>query len=287
MTPPQAVLREGIQRLRAAGVGPARQEAEWLLGRLLRVRPLELYLQDEPISPQDLERFRSQLDARAAGVPLQYLLGEAEFAGARFVVTPGVFIPRPETEAIVEAAIEALREQEHMLHRPLRLLDLGTGSGGIAVTLARALPTCVVVGVELTWEALRIAQQNVLRQGLASRVWLVQGHWGQGIGGGFDGVVSNPPYVPRAQVDHLPLDVRQEPRLSLEGGEDGMRELRHLMTQAPRMLREGGLLVLECGEEQVRALMRQASSAPWVKTVIRIDDLAARPRGVLIRRHGG
>jgi release factor glutamine methyltransferase len=271
--------------LEQAGLEQARQEAAWLLGHLLGLKPLELYLREEPVPPRVVERFRSQLDARASGVPLQYLLGEAQCCGARFLVAPGVFIPRPETEAVVEAAIGLLRERQRELARPLRLLDLGTGSGCIAVALARALPTCVVVAVELTWDALRIARQNVLRHGLASRVWLVQGHWGEAMSGGFDGIVSNPPYVPRAQVERLPLDVRREPRVSLDGGEDGMRELRELIAQAPRMLAQGGVVVLECGEEQVGVVMRAASASPWVKTASPIADLAARPRGVVIRRH--
>ncbi len=279
------LIHAAAHRLQVAGLEHARHEAEWLLGGLLGLKPLELYLWEEPISPRVIERFHSQIDARiATGIPLQYLLGETEFFGMRFAVAPGVFIPRPETEAVVEATLGVLRERQQQLARPLRLLDLGTGSGCIAVTLARALPTCVVVGVEVTWEALRIAQQNVLRQGLASRVWLVQGSWGEAMSGGFDGIISNPPYVPSTHVEHLPLDVRHEPRASLDGGEDGMRELLQIIAQAPRMLAQGGVVVLECGEGQVGALMRVASASPWVKTVSPMADLAARPRGVLITR---
>ena len=282
--PTRFLLAEGARRLQAAGRDHARHEAEWLLSRLVGVTPLELHLQDTPIPQDTAEQFLSHLEARASGVPLQYLLGEAEFFGERFVVRPGVFIPRPETEAVVEAALQDLREIARRLGRPLRLLDLGTGSGCIAVTLARALPTCVVVGVEVSWDAVCVARHNVLRHGLLSRVRLVQGCWGEPIGGGFDGVLSNPPYVPAARVDHLPFDVRQEPRVSLDGGADGMRALLRLMTDAPRLVAPGGVLALECGEEQVKALIRAAVSASWVETARPIDDLAGRPRGVVIRR---
>ena len=278
------LLREGVARLQRAGIGSARQEAEWLLGRLLNAKPLELYLREQPIPSEILERFFMQIEARASGIPVQYLLGEAEFFGRRFAVVPEVFIPRPETEIVVEAALGALRVQAEHLARPLRILDLGTGSGCIAVTLTRALPACVVVGVEVSWTALSIAKQNVHRHGVEERVHLVHGWWLDPIRGLFDGILSNPPYIPSAQVDRLPLEVRQEPRISLDGGEDGMRVLFQLITDAPRLLMPGGILTLECGEEQVDDLVRAASASRWVQTVRSLRDLTGRPRGVLITR---
>ncbi len=278
------VVQEGAERLRALGVAHARYEAEWLLGRLVGLKPLEVYLGDVPLPAEAVQRFFSQIEARASGVPLQYLLGEAEFFGERFAVMPGVFIPRPETEAIVEHALQALRLLEAGLARPLRVLDLGTGSGCIAVTVARALPTCVVVGVELSWRALCVAQQNVLRHGLASRVQLIQGNWLEALRGEWDAMVSNPPYVPSAQIDHLPLDVRQEPRVSLDGGEDGLRDLLCLLAQAPRVLRPNGIVMLECGEDQAARLVDEAAMTGWVHQARALHDLAGRPRGVMITR---
>ena len=278
------VVRAGAERLGAVGVAHARHEAEWLLSRLAGLRPLDLYLKEGEIPVDTVARFFDQIEARATGRPLQYLLGETEFFGERFFVAPGVFIPRPETETIVEAALEALRTRHATLQRPLRLLDLGTGSGCIAVTLARALPACVVVGVELSWDALGAAKRNVLAHGVAGRVSLVRGHWVESIRGRWDGIVSNPPYVPSQQVEVLPLDVRQEPRLSLDGGEDGLRDLRYLVEEAPRLLAPGGLLVLECGETQVEPLMAAAHGRAWVVSARPLYDLAKRPRGLLI--HG-
>ena len=277
------VVREGTGRLRAAGMEHARVEAEWLLSRLVGAQPLDLYLEDATLSSQTVERFFAQIEARASGIPLQYLLGEAEFFGATFAVAPGVFIPRPETETIVEAALQALRPRAAALGRPLRLLDLGTGSGCIAVTMARELPSCVVVAVELSWNALALASRNVRRHGVGARVHLVQGRWLSAVRGRVDGVISNPPYVPSAQVDHLPLDVRQEPRLSLDGGDRGMRDLRQLLDGMPDVVEPGGIVALECGEEQVGELVRFASEAAWVQSASPLRDLADRPRGLLIR----
>jgi len=280
----RAVIRAGAARLEATGFEHARHEAEWLLSHLLDTRPLELYLHDEGLPEQTVARFMSQIDARASGRPLQYLLGETEFCGERFTVGPGVFIPRPETETIVEAAAEALRSRGGRLGRAQRLLDLGTGSGCIAVTLARYLPACVVVGVELSWEALCVAKANVLRHGLSGRVLLVHGRWLDAIRGTVDGIVSNPPYICSAHVDHLPLDVRHEPRRSLDGGPDGLRGLLQLVERAPRHLAPGGILALECGEEQVHALTRMVQRAAWAASVEPLNDLAGRPRGVLAVR---
>lgn len=284
LSPPTAgrLVREATRCLQAAGIEAAQREAEWLLSRLLGTAPLALYLEEREVPTDRATQFLSQIDARAAGKPLQYLMGDTEFLGERIRVAPGVFIPRPETEAIVEAALPALRTRQARLGRPLRLLDLGTGSGCIAVLLAKRLPPCAVVAVEVSWDALRIARQNVEQHQLTGSVHLVQGQWLKPIRGDLDGIVSNPPYIPSRQVDQLPLDVRQEPRLSLDGGEDGMRIVRQVITEAPRVLRPGGLLAVECAEEQVAPLLRIASTDPRVKTVSPLHDMARRPRGLLI-----
>ncbi len=278
----RALISRATQQLSDVGIEGARQQAEWLLGRLMDARSVELYLEPCTVPPETVERFRSTIKARASGVPLQYLLGTADFCGQQLRVAPGVFIPRPETETIVEAAVEVLRPRQGTLGRPLRLLDLGTGSGCIAITLARRLAACVVVGVELSWNALQVACANVRRYGLESQVSLVQGRWLESIRGRFDGIISNPPYVPSGQVDGLPLEVRQEPRLSLDGGPDGLRELQHLLADAPRRLCPGGVVVLECGEAHVAPLCRMALSASWVECATPLTDLACRPRGVML-----
>jgi release factor glutamine methyltransferase len=211
------------------------------------------------------------------------VLGETEFFGTRFAVRPGVFIPRPETETIVAAALEALSPlaQER---GALRLLDLGSGSGCIALSLARRLAACTVVGVELSWTSLRTARRNAQRLGLTRRVRWIQGVWTDAVRGVFDGIVSNPPYVPTREVEALPLDVRREPRVSLDGGADGMQIARRLLDEASRLLAPGGIVVLECGEDHVAPLMRSARARSWAATVAPLRDLAGRPRGLMVAR---
>lgn len=276
------LIRAGTQQLEAAGQVNARHEAEWLLGQLIGVRRLELYLEERTVEAPVIAAFFTQIHARAFGTPLQYLLGEAEFFGERFLVAPGVFIPRPETEAVVDAALQVLRPMAQRQTRALRLLDLGSGSGCIAVTLARALPACVVVAVELSWNALTLAQRNVHRAGLSGRVHLVRSSWCEALAGAFDGVLSNPPYVPSATVDQVPLDVRQEPRLSLDGGAQGLVALYQVLDSVPRILKPGGVAAFECAEEQVEVLIEQARARRWGARVTPIVDLARRPRGIMI-----
>ena len=123
---------------------------------------------------------------------------------------------------------------------------------------------------------------NVLQYGLSSRVQLVQGQWFAPLAGTFDGIVANPPYIPSAHVDDLPPDVRQEPRVSLDGGTDGASAIRHLMDQAPQRLTSGGVLALECGEDHVRRWLQAVRAAPWSEQACPIHDLAGRPRGILV-----
>jgi release factor glutamine methyltransferase len=132
--------------------------------------------------------------------------------------------------------------------------------------------------------ALCAARRNALRHGVAGRIRWVQGHWADALDGPFDGIVSNPPYVPTARVDRLPPDVRQEPRLSLDGGRDGLALLRRLLREAPRLLTPGGILACECGEDQVTRLVRMAGGLRWTQRVRPLRDLAGRPRGALIHR---
>ena len=281
------LIWEGARRLATEQPGHlARREAEWLLAPLMGMPAMELYLSpNREVPPPVAERFLSSIAQRLSGTPLQYLLGDTEFFGAVFAVEPGVFIPRPETEVVLERALAALRL---LMERrgPLRLLDAGTGSGCLAITLARELSPCLVVAVELSWKALSTAHRNVRRHGVEGWVRLVQGHWADPLQGTFDGIVSNPPYVPSDQVGELPLDVRQEPRLSLDGGPDGMRALTQLLAEAPRLLRPCGVMTLECGEAQVERLLRLAGQAAWVEAAEPIDDLTGRPRGLLLTRRG-
>ena len=278
------LITDAGRKLEAAGCAQARHEAEWALSALLGIEPLELYLRPRALSDEARSKFWAIIAERAQGQPLQYLLGETEFCGLRFAIRPGVFIPRPETESVVQTAIAAFGALALHRPQPLRLVEFGVGSGCIAVTLAKAFPACRIVGVEVSWDACALVLENAGTHGVMPQLQLIQGSWDEALTGLHDGIIANPPYVPSAQVERLPLDVRQEPHRALDGGGDGLRDVRRVLAAASRLLRPDGIAILECGEEQVDRVIQDVRPAPWVSSVTALHDLAHRPRGVIITR---
>jgi release factor glutamine methyltransferase len=249
-----ALLEHGAAALERAGIETGRREAEWLLAALLGVERFALYLEPaRRLSAAQVARFQELLARRAAREPLQYLLGWEDFHGLRLAVSPAVLVPRPETEGLVEWAVQVLAGRAAPA-----VADLGTGSGAIACALARAIPDAEVLAVELAAGALAVASWNVRELGLAGRVRLLAGDLFAPLGslsGSLDLVVANPPYLPSAVIPSLPPEVsRHEPRAALDGGPDGLAVLRRIVAGAPAVLRPGGWLLLEIGEDQAGPL---------------------------------
>ncbi len=244
------LLRESVRRLEAASFPSARRDAEWLLATVLGVERFHLYLEPaQEVAGSVAARVRALVERRAAHEPLQHLLGFEDFRGLRLRVTPDVLIPRPETEGLVEWALESLAP----LPRPVAA-DVGTGSGAIACALAAACPALEVLAIDASLAALAVATANARALGLARRVRIVAGDLLAplaALAGGLDMIVANPPYLPSASLPALPPEVaRFEPRLALDGGPDGLRVIRRIVAEAPAVLRPGGALVMEIGEEQ-------------------------------------
>lgn len=257
-----------------------RAEARRLLA-CLTGQPLTWFMAhgDDPADPDIAARFQALAERRRAGEPLAYLLGQQEFYGRPFAVSPAVLIPRADTETLVETALEQLlllRQQRRAV--PLSLLELGTGSGIIAITLALEAPDTEVHAVERSPEALAVAQQNAKALG-ASRIHWHAGSWWQALASPrrFDLIVSNPPYI-AAHDHHLQQgDLRFEPPQALAAGPDGLDDLRILIGGAPAHLTPGSWLLLEHGYDQettVQALLRDAGFAD----VFTRRDLAGQPR---------
>ncbi len=257
-----------------------RAEARRLLASLTG-QPLTWFMAhgDDPADPDIATRFQTLAERRRSGEPLAYLLGQQEFYGRPFAVSPAVLIPRADTETLVETALEQLTR----LHRqrcavPLSLLELGTGSGIIAITLALETPDTEVHAVERSPEALAVAQQNAKTLG-ANRIHWHPGSWWQALASPrrFDLIVSNPPYI-AANDHHLQQgDLRFEPPQALAAGPDGLDDLRIIIGGAPAHLNPGGWLLLEHGYDQeapVQAMLRDAGFAD----VFTRRDLAGQPR---------
>ena len=257
-----------------------RAEARRLLASLTG-QPLTWFMAhgDDPADPDIAARFQALAERRRAGEPLAYLLGQQEFYGRPFTVSPAVLIPRADTETLVETALEQLlllRQQRRTV--PLSLLELGTGSGIIAITLALEAPDTEVHAVERSAEALAMAQRNAKALG-AHRIHWHAGSWWQALARPrrFDLIVSNPPYI-AANDHHLQQgDLRFEPPQALAAGPDGLDDLRIIIGGAPAHLNPGGWLLLEHGYDQetpVQALLRDAGFAD----VFTRRDLAGQPR---------
>jgi len=249
-----SLLAEGTRRLALAGLDCARQDALRLMAQALGTDRLTVYVEPRrPVDARAAASFRALVDRRAGHEPVQHILGFEEFCGLKIAVTPDVLIPRPETEGLVERALELLADRPGAL-----VADIGTGSGAIACALAAARADLEVLAVDQSLGALAVASDNVRALGLASRVRLLAGDlFGPlaSLADSLDMVVANPPYCPSGVIPTLPAEVeRFEPRMALDGGPDGMRVLRRIIAEAPRFLRPGAWLLMEIGEEQAGPL---------------------------------
>ena len=272
------LLERGAQELERAGVSRSRWEAEVLLRQAMGCSR-ETLLADlaEPVEAEAAGYFFQLVDRRRGRVPLQYLLGSQEFWGLTFQVTPAVFIPRPETECLVEEAIRRLG------HRPVRVADVGCGSGCVAISIAASLPASQLYAIDLSPAALAVAGENARRNEVSSRIEFLQGDLLHPLLDRsepplLDAVVSNPPYVPEPDLVGLQPEVKDhEPRMALAAGPDGLEIVRRLLPQAESLLVPEGFLLLEIGmgmENKVKSLLAE-TRLTWQTTV---PDLQGFPR---------
>ena len=305
------LLRAGAARLRAAGVGTPRLDAEVLLAHVLGTNRAGLYARLHAASSDDVAaRLAAAIDRRARREPVAYITGVQEFWSLPFAVSPAVLIPRPETELLVEIVCRLSREgaevrrcggesacgprdrqhlrtsaRPHLRTTISSICDVGTGSGCIAVALARELATARVVATDVSLGALAVGARNAARHGVAERVAFIGGDLFDALDPDllFDVIVSNPPYLSSADCRAPELDF--EPPTALAGGADGLAHIRRLIESAPARLRPGGWLVMELGSGQDAAVRRLASAAGLAQVDVE-PDLAGIPRALVARRAG-
>lgn len=277
------LLADATVFLAGRGVPSPRLDAEVLLAHAMSRNRTELYLPDSP-APHQRDAFWHALKRRARREPVAYITGVQEFWSLEFTVNHHVLIPRPETERVVELALELLGS----CPAP-RILDLGTGSGCIAVALASQLPQAQVWACDVSAEALAVACANAVAHNVAGRMTFMQTDMRQRLStvqAEFDLIVSNPPYIAGPEFAALQAEVRDwEPRLALDGGKDGLDFYRRLLQDCPVQLRPGGWLVMEVGSTQSEAVMRMARSQDNLSEWRLSYDYAGLPRVVSVRRH--
>jgi release factor glutamine methyltransferase len=261
------------------GIENPRLNAELLVGHALGLKRMQLYLKfEQPLTEAELEKIRPLVRRRSAREPVQYIVGETEFFGLKLKTDRRALIPRPETERLLEIMVTRLAGSP-----PARVLDLGTGSGAIALGLATAFPAAVLTAVDSSENALALARENAAALGLAERVNFLSSDWFSALpaGGLFELVVANPPYLSADETAQAASEVRDfEPVAALTAGGQGLDELKKILADAPRFLAPGGLLALETGVAQHAELLRLAAAAGF-SPAESLPDLAGRDRYVL------
>jgi release factor glutamine methyltransferase len=302
----RAALKNGIAQLRDADVPSFTLSAELLLLHTLGRDRTWLYAHPEQIIPDaDAQRFFALLARRAAGEPTQHLTGKQEFWGLEFEVTHDVLIPRPETEHVIEVALDRLALREIRAGRPqttigegLQIADIGTGSGCIAIALAKELPGATIYATDISPAALKVASRNAARHGLTDRIHFQESKLLDAISRGapdsslatrrspllLDLIVSNPPYIGHREAAMLPREIRDhEPECALYGGEEGYELYGDLIAQSALHLKTGGILVLELGHNSLPAVQPLLDATNWTNVGV-TNDLAGIPRVIAAER---
>lgn len=261
-----------------------RSTAEILLAAVLDLERIDLYLRyDQPLQSTELQRFKTLIRRRVSREPVAYIVGRREFWSLDLMVSPDVLIPRPETECLVEQALPLLDRD-----RPLRVLDLGTGSGAIAIALAHEVPQHRYWASDVSEPAVRVARRNAIQHGLQDRVVFFCSAWMDALHprrACFDLIISNPPYIPGGQIDRLQPEIAQfEPRGALDGGAGGIDCIRAILREAPRYLTATGTLLMEIGEDQRVHVERLAGEIGGYQPPVFFNDYAGAVRGVHLGR---
>ena len=271
------VLKAASERLSAAQIDNPRLDSEILLAHVLNCRRLSLYVDSQRILPLDsILKFNELINQRLNGLPVAYIVGSKDFFGLNFAVNQNVLIPRPETEILAEYVGEYLRG----LDCDVNFADLGTGSGAIAISILKFVKNSRAAAVDISAEALEVAKFNASKFYVDDRIKFYCGDLFAPLEGQkFNAIVSNPPYIPTSELKTLQTEVKREPQAALDGGEDGLRFYRRIISDAPRFLASGGLLAVEIGINQSSAVKNLFAQANFVEITI-LKDLAGLERVV-------
>ncbi len=270
-------LKLATEKFKAAGIDNPRLDAEVLLAYVLNCRRLALYVQSAKVlDAAQITRYQNLLKRRLERIPVAYLTGHKEFMGLNFAVTPDVLIPRPDTEVLAQGVIEHL---ERFNRQNLKLADLGVGSGAICVSILKFLEKVTADAVDISESALEIAQFNAQKFNVDDRINFHVGNLFEPLEGKFfDVIVSNPPYISAKDFLTLQPEVKGEPKLALDGGKDGLKFYRQIVTTAPKFLSDDGFLAMELGFNHSEAVTKLIEDSGNFKNVEIWKDLAGFER---------
>ena len=268
-------------------IDSARATAEILLAHALNLSRIDLYLRyDQPLLRDELANFKTLIKRRILKEPVAYILGRREFWSMDFSVSQDVLIPRPETECLVERALAVLTNETNCSHR--RILELGTGSGAVVISLLSKVRSCFGIGTDISFRAIQVARKNAHFHGLDNKVQFLCADWIQPFkthGASFDIIVSNPPYIKTENIHKLQPEIHQyEPLQALDGGKDGLKWLREIIAKAHLLLLPGGTLLLEIGHDQRQALERIVRTYTYYEPPVFHKDYGGYDRVLSIKR---
>lgn len=278
-----SILKWTEQYFQDKGVESPRLDAEVLLSHVLHKERIYLYVHfDEPLEAEELSSYKALIKKRIARIPVAYILGHKEFMGLDFIVTPAVLIPRPDTEILVEAVIERLKEK-----KSAAFVDIGTGSGAIALSILANLPDVVGNAVDISPSALAVAKQNAVALNIAERVQFYCGDLYEPVADKkFDAIISNPPYIPDSDIAGLMPEVQKEPHGALAGGSDGLDFYRRLLREGADLLNPNGFMAFEVGIYQAKQVEMLAREMKEIGATQILKDYAGIERVVIAYKQG-
>jgi release factor glutamine methyltransferase len=285
----QIAVQDIASRLSRAGITSPDVNAEIMLTHLLGLRVVDLYTDKVILSPEDYNSLQDMITRRINGEPLQYITGNVNFYGHDIIVRKGVFIPRPETEVLVEIVVEHARRIINAMPQGkdrLRILDLCTGSGNIAISLTKILAECKIISSDISDIALNIAKENAAKHSVSDRIEFVKADLfslPEKYKAGFDIIVCNPPYITYCDIEHLSKEISQEPMQALAGGEDGMDFYRRIIKYSPGFLKNNGMIILEIGDNNNLGIEEVIRHSDTFSEIEFSDDLNGIRRVVAAR----
>ncbi len=285
------LINSGQKQLEETGNRCSRREAELLLGFLLHCERAELYLDRQRTVPESLnERFQEFIVARSKRVPLQYLINEVYFFGLKLQIAEGVFIPRPETEVLVERIINIANTY---FRKSVQMLELCTGCGNISVALTKNLPDCKIIATDINSKAVAKAQENADLHGVGNQISFLRGNLFAGLplselpANKFDIIIANPPYLACREIENLPREVYYEPQDALNGGRDGLIFFERIVSGCHRYLNKGGFIAFEFGDHQKKEILKIINRSGIFENPVFFADLNGIYRFITARRTDG
>lgn len=272
----EEVLQKAILKLKDYNIEESHSKARRLLAFTLKIPKEQIIIHNKrELTIQQVNQYNTYIERILLGEPIQYIIGKQEFMGLDFKVTPNVLIPQPDTEILVEKTIEILK----VLKKP-KILDLCTGSGAIAVSIAKYLPKSTIFASDISKKALKIAKQN----DIANKVKFIHSNLFENINSKFNVIVSNPPYIKTSEIQGLSKEVQNEPLIALDGGQDGLLFYREIISQAHKYLEEQGYLCLEIGEDQKEQVIELINNSRYYKNIQSFKDFSGHDRVIICEK---